>query len=184
MESSNLFIGILPLVIFVILDSFLSVKIALLSAVLFAFAEAIYTYLSFGGLDIVTGFSFFLITILGALSIYKEDSIYFKYSPAILSILMCAYFLFTYYIDEPLFLVMVSKYGDLFSDEQKALFSTPIMRKLLAKSTLTSGVGLFCHGLITAYAAKKLSNVWWLVCRGIGFYLILFISFFIARFLL
>ena len=183
MESSNFFLGIAPLVVFVILDSFMSLKIALMSAILLAILEAIYTYINFGSLDLVTGFSLLLVSTLGALSYYKEDSIYFKYSPAILSTVMCFYFLFTYFIDEPLFVVMVEKYGSLFSDSQREMFKLPLMQRLLKMSTLTSGVGLFFHGIVTAYAAKKLSNIWWLVCRGVGFYVFLFISFICARIL-
>jgi len=183
MNGSNLLLGILPLILFVILDTFLSVKKALVFSLFLALAEAIYTIVEFGELDIVTGFSFFLLAVLGGTSFYKEDSIYFKFQPVILSTFLGGYFLFTYYFSEPLFVVMVNKYGDFFPEGQRELFSLPEMQMLLKKCTLTSGFGFFVHGGLTAIAALKLSNLMWLIFRGVGFYLILFLSFFAARFI-
>lgn len=182
MNSYNLLLGIVPLVLFVILDTFLSVKKALIFALFVALLEAGYTVYKFGELDLVTGFSFLLLIILGATSFYKDDSIYFKFQPVILSCFLGAYFLYTYLVDEPLFLVMVDKYQDFIPESQRALYKQPQIKKLLRDFTLTSSAGFFLHGILTGFAALKLSNFWWLVSRGVGFYLILFASLFVARF--
>ena len=107
MNSYNLLLGIVPLVLFVILDTFLSVKKALIFAIFVALIEAIYTIYKFGELDLVTGFSFLLLVILGLTSFYKDDSIYFKFQPVLLSCFLSLYLLFTYLAGEPLFLVIV-----------------------------------------------------------------------------
>jgi intracellular septation protein A len=184
MSGSNLLLGLLPLIVFVILDTFLSVKKALLFALLLAMVEAIYTIYTFGELDLVTGLSFLLLAVLGGTSFYKEDSIYFKFQPVILSLFLSIYLLFTYYFGVPLFVEMVEKYGGILPENQRVILNLPEMQVLLKNISLTSGFGFFVHGIITGYAAKKLSNIWWLICRGIGFYIIFFISFLVARFLM
>ena len=183
MNSYGLLLGLVPLILFVILDTFLSVKKALIFALLFASLEAAYTLSKFGEVDLVTGFSFLMLIILGATSFYKDDSIYFKFQPVLLSCFLGIYFFYTYCVGEPLFVVMVDKYHDLIPNGQKTLYQQPGVRILLKNFTLTSSVGFIFHGSVTALAALKLSNLWWLVCRGVGFYLIFFISFFVARFL-
>ena len=183
MNSSTLLLGLLPLIVFVVLDTFLSVKKALVFALILALLEAVYTIYKFGELDLVTGFSFLLLAILGGASFYKEDSIYFKFQPVILSIFMGAYFVYTFLVEEPIFVLMVTKYSNIIPEEHRLLYQHPNTQLVLKNASFTSGIGLLAHGVVTGFAAKKLSNFWWLVCRGVGFYIFLFISFLAARFI-
>tara|TARA_B100000925_G_scaffold8886_1_gene6351 strand:- start:14323 stop:14877 length:555 start_codon:yes stop_codon:yes gene_type:complete len=182
MNGLNLILGILPLVVFCILDTFLSVKKALIFALILAALEALYTYYTFGELDVVTGLSFLLLILLGGMSFYKESSIYFKFQPVVLSVFLGVYLLFTYFFSEPFFVVIIKKYGNLLMSNSLEIYESPHLRKMLIDSTFTSGIGFLLHGAITAWAAVKLSNFWWLICRGVFFYLILFLSFLVARF--
>ena len=54
MNASVLLFGILPLLAFVIIDSFAGLKHGILAAVLFAIAEAIYTISVYGTVDEIT----------------------------------------------------------------------------------------------------------------------------------
>ena len=183
MGTQSLIIGILPLLAFVIIDTFFNIKIALIFTVVLAIIEAVWTYYTFGGLDSITLVSFFLILLLSIFSYVKKNSFYFKIQPVIVSFLLGSYLLITYYFNDPFFVKLVHKYSDLLSNDHKLILKNPTNLRLLTRSSLTSGLGLIIHGLVTYVAAKKLSNWWWLAVRGIGFYLFMFLSFFVARFL-
>ena len=74
MNASSTILGILPLIVFVILDSFLGPKKALISAIVLAFVEAVYTIYTFGELDIVTGASVFFAFEYGGAELNKEGN--------------------------------------------------------------------------------------------------------------
>ena len=183
MGTQSLLIGILPLLAFVIIDTFFNIKIALIVTVILALIEACWTYYTFGGFDSITLVSLFLILLLSTFSYVKKNSYYFKIQPVIISLLLGSYLLFTYFSNDPFFVKLVFKYSDLLSDDQVLILKHPSNLRILKVSSMTSGFGLILHGAVTYIAAIKLSNWWWLAVRGIGFYLFMFVSFFIAKFL-
>ena len=180
MNASSTILGILPLIVFVILDSFLGPKKALISAILLAFAEAIYTIITFGELDIVTGASVFLLLSMGGLSLIKKETIYFKFQPVIFSVLFGIFMLYSYFAETNFFLVAIEKYKSFIPVDKHFVWKIPEVRQALINLPLVFGFGLFIHAIVTAIAAIKLSNWWWILCRAVGFYFIFFVSWVIS----
>ena len=83
--SITLFIGIIPLLIFVILDSISNLKVALIGAVIMAVFELAFSVLYFNEIDIVTILSFVLVVVLAFFSYKKENPIHLKMQPVLLS---------------------------------------------------------------------------------------------------
>lgn len=81
----------------------------------------------------------------------------------------------------PIIYEMMTKYAHLYPPELKSQMTHPIMIELFKLFTLIFGYGLFVHGALTAWVALKLSNWWWIAMRGIGFYAIMGLSFYITR---
>ncbi|MEK6624920.1 MAG: hypothetical protein AABY86_08130, partial [Bdellovibrionota bacterium] len=79
----------------------------------------------------------------------------------------------------------MEKYNGLVSEQMeeqiKALLRETWFRQILTTNTWTMGVMLYLHATLTTIAAFKLSNWWWLALRGIGFYVLIFLSTIIAR---
>ena len=180
MNFTNALLGILPLLVFVIADSFLGPKKALVFAIVLGVVEAAYTLYAFGELDIVTGASVSLLIIMAIISFTKKDTIYFKFQPVILSIAFGTFLLYSFFNGEPFFLILIDKYRHLVPEQQRFALDLPRVRENYKNLTMVFGYGLFIHAFITGFAALKLNNWWWIILRGVGFYGIMFISWIVS----
>lgn len=182
--QSTVLMGIIPLIIFVIVDSVAGLKWGLVFAILLAIVEAIFSVYYFHEIDSVTLFS--LISVIGMAFIsYKTQSpIFFKMQPVILGFFFGTTLLISYFIDKPLLLIMMTKYKDYFPGPFSNNLQLPSFRLFLKTSTLTVGFSIYIHAFAVAYAAKKLNNWWWLTIRGVGVYFFLFLGLIVSKFLL
>lgn len=183
MNTTALLMGIIPLLAFVIVDSFAGMKAALLTTVLLALAEAVITYRLFGELDSVTWFSLLTVLLMALASYRFRQPIYLKMQPVVLSAIFGLVLLASFFMGHPLLYEMTIKYQDFYGPEVSGQFQRPEVIAILVQSTWTVGVGLLMHAALTAWAAMRLSNWWWLAIRGIGFYVFCFLAFIAARFL-
>lgn len=185
MSLNIILMGVLPLIAFVMMDTFFGLKAGLVSAIGFAFLELLYTLYKFGTIDAVTGLSLSLVCLMAFFAWKKESEKLFLYQPVLMSLVLGAYFIISYTMGEPIFIVFFQKYGkDLIPQEQYQVLSHPQMQKIMTISSLTLGFGLFAHAFAIWIAIVKLNKWWWLAFRGIGFYLFAFISMLVARFLI
>jgi intracellular septation protein A len=183
MQSSMVLLGIIPLLVFVIVDSFSSMKAALISAIVFAILEAIFTYFYFGELDSVTIASLLLVILMACAAIKSNSDTLFLLQPVILSAGIGIYLIVSYYMGHPLFLEMSLKYKEFFPEQIRLMVNQPHYQILMRKVSLTSGFGMLAHGAVTAYAAFRMGKWWWIVVRGVGLYLFIFLSYIAALFI-
>jgi len=181
MNYLALLIGIVPLFIFVLVDTFAGLKTALISTVAMAVFEGIFSLYYFGEIDSVTIFSLITVVVFCYISFRKKDPLFIKLQPAILSLLMGLVLIISFAINEPLLLNLATKYKELYPPEFQLQFSNPQFLKMLEISTLSMGIGLLAHAIVTALAAFKLSNWWWLAVRGVGFYFFVGLSLIIQK---
>src|SRR3989339_998956 len=178
MDVSLLWIGVLPVVIFVILDAFTNKKAAILSAIAFAVAESVFSLIKFGAIDELTVLSLVLVVFFGFLSIKKNNDLYFKLQGPILNVFFAVVLFFFYWIlHKPLFNFMLEKYfGDfMVMFDQRGISREAVMR-LMNGLSRDLGYWLLFHSLITAFAALRLSKWWWFFFRVPFFYAMLFIA--------
>jgi len=177
-DPSLFWIGIIPVVVFVVLDSFSSKKIAIGAAIAFAFFEMLFTLAKFGSIDELTVFSVVLVVVFGWLSIKKDNDLYFKLQAAILNFFFAlALFFFYFVLDKPMFTFMLEKYfsGMMASFQQKGIPEQAVIRLMDALSR-DLGFWLLAHAAITAYAALKMSKWWWFFFRVPFFYILMFLA--------
>ena len=72
------------------------------------------------------------------------------------------------------------KYQKILPQNQVELLLTPHMQHLMDKLSFILGWGFLVHTLIVLYAALRMSNLWWLLIRGIGIYVMMIICTVIA----
>jgi len=173
--ESGLLLGILPLLIFVIVDSFAGLKAALVCAVVFALIEAGASLYFFGELDLVTGFSVFLVILFSVAAYQKESQLIFKLQPVIVSWAIGLFLIISFYLDRPIIVEMMDKYGSKIP-QIAANLQNPLYRAWLHKTNHFMGYGLLAHGGVTLYAAFRMNNWWWIAVRGIGFYFFNFLA--------
>ncbi|MCE9596454.1 MAG: septation protein IspZ [Spirochaetia bacterium] len=182
MEYSTLWIGIVPVLVFVILESVSGKKTALISAIALAFLELVFSLVVYGAIDELTIIGFVLVGIAVAISLKTDNDLYFKLQPAALGLIFASVFLVFYFVlDKPLLIVMYDKYmkgalGPVLADDTKRIVF------LRAMHTLSRDMGFWflLHAALTAWAAMKLSKWWWFAIRVPGLYIIMLLACFIA----
>ena len=85
-------------------------------------------------------------------------------------------------LNKPILVLMLNKYKYGLPEEAQQQLSNPFIQEALARTSFYLGWGLILHALLVAYAALKMSNWWWLIIRGIGFYLVLIACSVLGRF--
>lgn len=183
MNNYSLLLGILPLLVFVIVDTFSSFKMALISAVLLALAETIFTIYQFGSLDWITGISFLLVGLMSYFAWKKDDEKLFMWQPVIVSWVFALYIFIVKLTGSDLFIDLFEKYGSVMPGNVQATMQNPIMQKALQLLSWTATAAFALHGSVTLFAAYKLNKWWWLAARGVGFYLFMGAAVFSAQYM-
>jgi intracellular septation protein A len=173
MELNSLLMGLIPLIVFVVIDSFAGVKAGIISAIAFALLEAGYTYYTTKSFDEITMLSLFLVSVFGYLSYRYEDPLLFKLQPVILGAILGIAFLVMQFLDKPVMVLMATKYRNLLPEAMRTTLQHPFVLARLKKVSLYLGFGFFVHAGAVAYAALYMSNWWWLAIRGIGLYVVM-----------
>ena len=182
MENSALYFGIIPLIAFVLIDSFMGLKAGLIAAIAFAFLESAASIYWFGGIDWLSILSLLLVLLLAYVSYRKKTAIHFKLQPVVLSIIFGMTFLITYWMGRPIMYSMLVKYQAQLPPQMQALMQDEQYIALLKLSSHYLGYALLLHAGLTAWAAFKMSNWWWVLIRGVGFYGFTILAMLIARY--
>ncbi|MEM7180172.1 MAG: septation protein IspZ [Spirochaetota bacterium] len=172
--------GILPLLIFVIIDMYADVRKAAIAAIVLALVELVVSLYLFGEIDSVTGFSVALVAILSITTFYTKSAIFVKLQPVLLGLALASAFIGSYIYGKPLLYEMAYKYQNQFPAEMQQKLNQTFMQEMLKVTTLYAGISLLLHAVLVLYAAFKMSNWWWLLIRGIGVYIFLGIASFLA----
>lgn len=170
-----LFLGIVPLLVFVIVDSFAGLKAGLITALVLAVAEAIFSIVYLKRLDFVTLITLATVVIFIALSYKKQSVLWIKLQPSVMGAIIGLIFVISFLIDRPILLEMALKYRDLLPTMMKENVDHMGMQALLNYGTFSIGIGHFIHAAVCAMAAFKMNNWWWIGIRSVGYYLILFL---------
>ncbi len=176
MNSSAILFGVLPLIVFAIVDSFSSLKYALVSATLLAFLEMGFSFYYIGKLDIVTGFSVFLIIVLAATAYTNKKGIYLKMQPTVFSAILGLAMIILYFAGHPILYEMMHKYQSALPGQYTMMMQNPAMIEITKLSSHYCGYSLLLHAAANAWAALKLNNFWWIAIRISTFYFFLFIG--------
>ena len=153
-----LFLSLIPLIAFAIIDSYAGLNIALIATIALTLLEVLYTLVTIGKLDGVSLFSIALVGLLVGLSYLKKNRIIFKLKPAILNASMGAYMLILHALKKPLLLDIIQKYPQMVPLETLQLLNTPPGQTMLKKLSFTLGIALIIHGLVVGYSGIKHTN--------------------------
>ena len=163
-----IFLSLLALIAFAILDTYASLNIALIATLAITIMEIIYTIMVFGSLDTISLFSFALVVALIGLSKVKNNRTRFKLKPAILNAGLGLYLIGSIAFGHPLLQTIANKYQHLLPQQTHAILKHPHGQALLIQLTLTMGICLLIHAIIVAYAGFKMHNFWWAAINSLG----------------
>lgn len=182
MTASVLLFGILPLLAFVIVDSISGLKAGVIAGIVFAIGEAIYSIAVYGAIDELTIGSTALVLIFGFLSYKSKKDIYFKLQPVVLGVIFGAALLIMQALGKPLLVMMIQKYHMMFPEDMREILLDEATLLLMTRLSGIVGIGFLIHAALVAYSAFKMNKWWWLLIRGVGFYLMLIICMIIVQF--
>jgi intracellular septation protein A len=183
MTLSVVLLGFLPLLIFVIIDSFAGLKAGIIAGVIFALAEISYSLIIHHSIDEFAAGSALLLIFFGFLSYKTSKDIYVKFQPVVVGVVSAVILLVMQLMDKPLLVLLAQRYQDMFPENMRSILLEPANLILLSRLSLVLGWGLFIHAGVVAYAALRLNNWWWLFIRGIGVYIMLFICVLLVKIL-
>ena len=173
MSNWFLLVDLIPLLIFVVLDSLGRPRWAIVGAVLAAALELAYSLLVFGQVDAFSYVSLGLIALFGGLSVKFDNSLYFKFKPVVLNLSMAAIFIVAYAMGHPLLLTGIERYGDALPAALAEQLAHPAVRAVLERASLNVGFGLIVQAGLVGWAAVRLSTWWWFATRSAGFYVMM-----------
>ncbi len=178
MGSSMLWLGFLPVLAFVVLESFTGRKKALLCALGLGLGELIYTLWRFGSLDYLTYISFGFLGVFIGLSLKTGNDFYFKIQGALVSLVTAATLLIAWYaLDRALLLDMAVKYIGLENlNQANPALTIETLSEILRVLSFHLPFWLILHGLLTIYAAANWSKWAWVAVRVPGFFVMLFLA--------
>jgi intracellular septation protein A len=169
-----LLLDLIPLLVFVVLDSMGRLRWAIVGALLAAVLEVGYSLVVFGEIDAFAYVSLALIALFGGLSIKFDNALYFKFKPVIVNLSMAGVLIVTYALDYPLLLMSTERYGDALPAMLQQRLAHPVVQAVLERASLNLGFGFILQAGLVGWAAMRMSTWWWFATRSAGFYLMVF----------
>lgn len=157
----------LPLLVFVIVDMiFTNTVVSIVSAVLFALFQMIFTFVKTGSPDYLILIDVGLITALGVISIFLKNDIYFKLKPAIIELIMVVLIIVLTFAPDSFIISYLSR----FMPSNMALVpeSVPFLKKMFWGMAFYTAL----HAGAVWYTAYCSSRKVWAVVSGPGYFFI------------
>ena len=162
--------GLLPLIVFAIVDMFASMRTAIIAAIVVSVIEAGWGWYSYGEVDPTTWLSLGLILLMGLVSIRMRSDRLFKFQPVVMALVFAAVLGWYQFQGNPLMVQMMPKVAALLSEEQRELMKDQRFTEIMTRLDLLLIPAFLAHAALVAWAATRKTTMYWLVARGVGFY--------------
>lgn len=165
--------GLLPLVVFALVDIFVGFRWAILAAMVCAVGEAALSWYMFHEIDRLTWLSLGLILVMGAVSYYLKSERLFKFQPVIMAAILAATMFYFQIFEQPLTVQMMPKIAPMLPVDRQHLMADSRMIESMGRMDALMIVAFVVHGALVAWSAIYKSTAVWLVMRGVGFYVLM-----------
>ena len=157
--------GLLPILVFILVDQFWSTEAGLVVALVFGICQLGYVFIREKRLDRFVLFDTALLLALGGISIALKDEIFFKLKPAFINLIFCAILGYSAFSSKNLLMIYSQRYmGDIKMPEgaEKAMQKT--MQFLFWM--------MFIYTLLIVYSALFMSKEAWAFISGALLYIL------------
>ena len=171
-----LLIGLIPMVLFVLVDYFTrDLRTSIITAVITAAAMGGVTWWLMGKFDYEVVVIVVTMLVTGLISIKLKTPVYFKFQPVITGVILAAVLAYFQYFDTPLMVKMLPKLRTMLDNadlalqpEQLELMFDDSHVPLFARMTQHMMIWLLIHATLVAFCALKTRNSVWLLVKAIG----------------
>lgn len=166
--------GILPLLAYVIAETYWGVRKAVLVALVLALLEIVWSRVSLGYFEHTGLLSAALIVVMGAISYRMNSPLMIRLQPVVLGCVFAGVLAYYQFFDEPLIFKFYPLMKTMMPADQYLQLENPEIRALVG-AMCGQLIGVFLvHGAIVAVAAFKWNRWVWLAVRTIGIYAMVF----------
>jgi intracellular septation protein A len=173
--------GLLPLIVFAVVDIFASMNVAIAAAMVVGILEILWSWYSFNEVDQTSWISLGLIVVMGLISIRMHSDKLFKLQPVAMGLVFAATLAWFQWAGNPLMVQMMPKVARLLPEENQWVLHDPLMLKRMARLDLMFVGAFLAHAALVAWTALRKPTMHWLIARAAGFYaiaaIVLFINF-------
>ncbi len=163
--------GLLPLIVFAVVDIFASMNTAIAAAMAMGVIEVVWGWYRYGVVDQITWISLFLIVAMGLISIRMKDARLFKFQPVAMSLVFAGTLAWFQWYGDPLLLQMMPRVVKLMPADQAWMATDELMLKRMGRLDLYLIGAFVAHSVLVSWTALRKSTGYWLVSRAMGFYL-------------
>lgn len=157
--------GILPVVIFTVIEEKYGTYWGLVSGMVFGLGEIIFEKVKFKKVDSITWIGNGLLLGMGAISLFTKEGIWFKLQPAIIELFMAILLMGSTIMGKPFLLLMAKKQNTL---SQLPEPIRPIMEKQFSGLNFRIGLFFLLHSVLATWAALYWSTRAWAILKGVG----------------
>lgn len=164
--------GLVPVIIFWFFEEKFGTFWGLVCAMVWGIGEASYEYITTKKVQKLTLISTGLVVVLGGVSLLLDKSVYFKFSPVVIEVVFAGFMVWQLKKGNPMFIEMAQKMRPniVMGDVQKQVFNR------LTKALIFL---LLVHCVLLSYYALNGTTSQWAFWKGIGFYVLFLVWFFV-----
>lgn len=171
-----LLIGLIPMVLFVLVDYFTrNLRTSIITAVITAAAMGGVTWWLMGEFDYEVVVIVATMLVTGLISIKFKTPVYFKFQPVITGVILAGVLAYFQYFDTPLMVKMLPKLQTMLDNsnlplqpEQMAVMLDDSNTPFFTRMTQHMMLWLLIHAALVAFCALKTRNSVWLLAKAIG----------------
>lgn len=171
-DMKVLFIGLVPVIIFWLVEDRYGTVWGLVAAIVWAIGECLYEYVKEKRIERLTLLSTGLVVVLGGLGAWLDKGILFKFQPVIMEGVFAGILIWGGRSGEPLLMKMARKTRpEAFNPANPILMAHQL--RVMKRLTRNLIVVLFVHGILLSVVALKGTTGQWAFWKGIGFNVLL-----------
>lgn len=163
--------GLLPVIVFSVIEDRYGTVAGLVAGMIFGVGEIAYEWIKLKKVDAVTWAGNGMILVLGGVSLFTNEGVWFKLQPAIIEAATAVIFCGSVLVKRPLMAGLLKKQLAANAREAPAqpLELAPWLIPLLSGATFRFGVFFGAHAALATWAALHWSTAAWAALKGIGF---------------
>ena len=158
--------GILPVVAFTLVEEYYGTLWGLIAGMAFGVGEILWEWVTSKKVDAITWIGNGILIVLGTISLFTNEGIFFKLQPAILEAATAVLLVGSVAVGRPLLIMMAHKQG-VFSTVPPQVRAS--MEGAMKGFTLRLGIFFLLHAALAVYSALYWSTRAWAILKGVGF---------------